>query len=447
MHSTNAAGSTTSYFSRPVTVDDTPPECAPPPLLYPATDALTDRVVRPCAHGGACDRGPHGDLTWLGLDSTGVRAQFGAAACTDPESNISRIDVGVAYRGGAPEPSIVSWQTFVPPVWVALAWPASKRPLLAGNMHYVQPRCRNGAWASTFCEPLMFQVDGSPPTCFPPLVRLIGGGAIYWAQPESTQLRVGFQAAMYDDESGMLAVEYALQESADSVPRPGPLREPPLASANLTRLAGLDHKAPLPAEATAHDLRLTHGRWYRVLADATNGVGLTTGWCPSPWVLVDMTPPTDGAAIVVRDSSDSYLETPPDVQHQASTDLVYITLRGFEDDESGIYAFFVSLVRARDGCPLTLEQRFQHSSLIQFMVELRHGDSFQVRVRALNYANLVSDATSTTMTVDATPPVVGFVADFGIADEEVDLIRGPNAVWTILWEVLSSVACRWPSVQ
>ena len=31
---------------------------------------------------------------------------------------------------------------------------------------------------------------------------------------------------------------------------------------------------------------MAHGRWYRVLARATNGVGLVGDWCPTPWLLV-----------------------------------------------------------------------------------------------------------------------------------------------------------------
>ena len=117
---------------------------------------------------------------------------------------------------------------------------------------------------------------------------------------------------------------------------------------------------------------------------------MTAPWCPSPWILIDTTPPTPGVAIVLRSSDDAYLEKPPDAAYQFSTEWVYITLRDFYDFESGIYAYYVTLIRP-DGCPITLEQRFAHSLLIQFRVPLTHMQSLRVRVRTLNFAGLTSD--------------------------------------------------------
>ena len=257
-----------------------------------------------------------------------------------------------------------------------------------------------------------------------------------------------------------------------------------------------------------------------MLARGTNGVGMAMDeWCPSPWILIDRTPPSLGRAIVVRNTDDAFLESPPDAPGQHSTEWVYLTLReclagaqppvssdvglsapsvcasaslaipagNFTDEQSGMYGFYVSVV-GLDGwpvaprpffhytqqhsliafswprhrlsilwfasdsalflprhhtsdrlptyrwCQVALEQFFRHSSLIQFPVALKHRQAIQVHVRAVNNAGLVATATSESVVVDATPPAISFVSDFGTADEDVDVVKGPDVDWVVVWE-------------
>ena len=41
----------------------------------------------------------------------------------------------------------------------------------------------------------------------------------------------------------------------------------------LTPLPWLEHEGRAPTKMTIYNLHLTHGRWHRVLAEGTNGVG------------------------------------------------------------------------------------------------------------------------------------------------------------------------------
>ena len=59
------------------------------------------------------------------------------------------------------------------------------------------------------------------------------------------------------------------------------------------------------SEQMVYSLSLKQGHYYRLLASATNGVGLETGSpCPTPWVLVDTTPPTAGSVTLVQSPDD-----------------------------------------------------------------------------------------------------------------------------------------------
>ena len=124
-----------------------------------------------------------------------------------------------------------------------------------------------------------------------------------------------------------------------------------------TPLPELSHLGSPPVDLVALGLRLEHNQRYRVHATAVNGVGLTSP-CVTNWLLVDRTGPTWGSVLVLRQPSDAYLPTPPDASFQPHTDVVYVTLRGFEDAESGLETFYVS-VYGEDGWPLLLDALYQ----------------------------------------------------------------------------------------
>ena len=432
VHARNGAGSESTFFSRPLAVDDTAPECTTPnPSLLPASGDLRDAIVYPRAGGSY-----FASLTWLGPTASGVRFVADQTLCVDPESGISKVEVGIGYRPGTSTPSVVPFHDVVPPVIHSIEFTST---LAEGYAHYLLMRCTNGARASTFCAPPEFMVDNSGPLCFPYLAKLRGEGfSPHWAQAARTRLTVEYALAMRDDETGFHSIEYGLQRSAPNLPKPGPARGKaqgawPPHEDDVTLLPQANHEGDPPASLTIYGLELIHGLWYRVLARGHNRVGMPMEWCPSYWVQIDATPPTTGRAIILRSSDDALLDAPPDAAYQYRTDHVYLTLRGFEDGESGLWGFMVSVL-GLDGWPVAIEQPFYGAFFISFPVALQHRQGVRVKVRALNYAGLESVVVSGVVMVDATPPVISHVSDFGVGGEESDLVRGPDLDWVVLWE-------------
>eukprot|EP00964_Phaeocystis_antarctica_P013572 scaffold7450_cov76-Phaeocystis_antarctica.AAC.1 len=357
VHATNQAGMTSSFFSRPITVDTTRPVCVAPKVL-PASNRSTDAVVYSCAQEGDCNRGYYGTFMWVGpqISGLGVFAQGGM--CTDPESGISAVEIGVARRSRLAhgEPAVAALRNVVPPTAHLIAFDA---PLKAGMNHFLVARCANGAGVTTFCDAPMFVVDGTPPECAYYRARTLGEGHMSWAHANAGRLTIDFSQGLWDEHTGMQRMHYALEVAGTEFsgwnkPPPGKRAEWP--PAQLTPLPWVEHEGRAPTKMTIYNLNMTHGRWHRVLAEGINGVGLVAEWCPSPWVLVDLTPPTAGRAIIVRTSDEAFSESPSDALFQSRTDFVYMTLRDFADEESGMFAFQISLIGA-DGWPITLEQQ------------------------------------------------------------------------------------------
>ena len=96
---------------------------------------------------------------------------------------------------------------------------------------------------TSFCDRTAFQVDATFAECRWYLVSLRGEGRMAWAQAEPGRLTARFNKGVYDQESGITSVEYALQESGAHVQIPGPPRGykawPP---ANMMRLRDASHE-------------------------------------------------------------------------------------------------------------------------------------------------------------------------------------------------------------
>ena len=383
----------------PPPFDTSQPVCDAPPEILPATNLSTDAVVNPLI-----GRGYHGNFTWVGPNVSGLRVRVQEGMCRDPESGISAVEVGVE--------AVAALRSVVPPTEDVIAFDA---PLEAGMNHYLISRCVNGAGVtSSFCDAPMFVVDGSPPECAYYRAETFGEGHMSTFHGNAGRLTIGFKWALWDEHTGLQGVRYALEVAG---------------AEQLTPLPWAAHDGRAPTKMTIYNLSMTHGRRHRVLAEGINGVGLVTEWCPSPWVLVDLTPPISGSVIVVQTSDKAF-----PVVAQSRTDRVYMTLRDFNDPESGMYAFKISLIGA-DGAPISSETTVSHSSLVQLPVSLRHNQSFKVKVRAQNYAGLEVLATSTQVVVDTTPPVFSYVSDFGLGEDELDTIKERSLDWVVVWEV------------
>ena len=160
----------------------------------------------------------------------------------------------------------------------------------------------------------MFVVDGSPPECAYDGAKTFGEGHVSTVQANAGRLTIGFKQALWDEHTGLQGARYALEVAG---------------AEQLTPLPWAAHDGRAPTKMTIYNLSMTHGRRHRVLAEGINGVGLVTEWCPSPWVLVDLTPPISGSVIVVQTSDEAF-----PVVAQSRTDRVYMTLRDFNDPES-----------------------------------------------------------------------------------------------------------------
>ena len=180
----NMAGGRASTWSEPITVDFTPPTCASLKLT-PMGNDLKDNIIPSCAAGGRCDRGFFGGYNWLGAEAAGVLVD--GSACTDDESGIASLQMGVGSKSGtddliAPQPVTAGSA----PDGTPISFGALGR-LSPSTLYYVNVRCSNKAGLAKLCLPAEFRVDTTPPTCYPEIARLNGGGAL--KVPLSSPLR------------------------------------------------------------------------------------------------------------------------------------------------------------------------------------------------------------------------------------------------------------------
>ena len=173
----------------------------------------------------------------------------------------------------------------------------------------------------------------------------------------------------------------------------------------------MSHSELPPTASYATNLSLQHGHIYRLVAVAQNGVGVSSPACVSSSVVVDVTPPVASAVRVVHSDFQAVEEPTFEASYQTSTKAVRIALNGFEDLESELEGFYITVKRT-DGWILAREVRVGVKDLVAFPVDLRHGQAFRVSVRAKNFARLETAAFSLPVTVDTSPPIISYVADY-----------------------------------
>eukprot|EP00966_Prymnesium_polylepis_P191993 4449195-Prymnesium_polylepis.2 len=183
----------------------------------------------------------------------------------------------------------------------------------------------------------------------------------------------------------------------------------------------MSHTGLPPTDTFAQGLQLLHGHTYRLVATALNGVGLSSPPCVSTDVVVDMTSPVAGIVRVVH--SDVQAEEEPDFEarFQFSTQVIRFAPTGFEDPESDLEGYYVSVQRS-DGWILAREVRIGVKPLVALPARLRHGQRFTVTVRAMNFAEDDTIVESNLVQVDTTPPVINYVADYVQGTAEVDFV-------------------------
>ena len=86
----------------------------------------------------------------------------------------------------------------------------------------------------------------------------------------------------------------------------------------------------------------------------------------------------------------------------------------------------MDLIDVEMGTPLIQDQFLPVSDQISVSVKLYHLQVVQLHWTAVNHATLTASSESGYVTVDATPPVIDYVADFDIGSAERDLVGGAD---------------------
>ena len=195
-----------------------------------------------------------------------------------------------------------------------------------------------------------------------------------------------FVGALSDDETGILRIEYVLED---------------LTTHEVLHLERYTHPG-LPRDqngektdsVTIRNLTLSHNHTYRVNATAFNGVSVPLAQpCATSTVLVDTTPPVTGPVYIVFSDEEGLKPEPYATSFQYSTKVLRIAARNFSDPESGLTTFWVRVDRT-DGIVI---QEYTWINLREFItldVQLRHGQSFRATWRADNHAELTSEVRS-----------------------------------------------------
>ena len=447
---TNLAGGLTNMWSELAIADWTLPTCVAPKLVAPGS-RRTDLIKRSCAHGGCCESTePHctnSDYDWIGNLSAGVRMHIGSTypgapggTCTDPDSGIAHLAYGIGLGHGvnnlrAPMDATVGGNT------LPLRWWSSFHNLrqLASEVHYANLVCTNGVTHRVLCPEVTFKIDITPPTCNYPIPSVLGEGEFKWVQWDNRKLWVDYQNSIRDRETQLLDVNYILVEYAPEYVDGDWCENKPcrqrLSASNVTRrmsLRWLNHRGEPRPPGYQMPLELRHGFYYRVWAHATNNVGLQTEPCPTQSVLIDITKPVVGTIHVVQWYADMFRDGVRHAEWQWNPDIIMMQMKGFEDPESGIYAFYATIYDL-EGTILFPESFIQLKEYSSFPMSLSHMQSFYIHFRLLNHAKLTSTYTSNVTTVDVTPPVIRYVGDFGTGSSELDFIKGPDLTWSVFF--------------
>ena len=417
----NKAGGRANVWSDPILLDYTPPECKLT-NIGPVSDAPKDNLVLGCAAGGQCDRGNAGGYSWFGNDAAGVR--INGAMCSDDESGVADVTLGIGSSSGVSdlfEPIALRLRS----EGEAIASETSEVVSFSGmarhekdhGIYYINVRCKNKAGLERLCLPAEFRIDVTPATCYPEIAILHSGGSLHeefpWVSPYDTQLTINFENAFVDVESGLLSVSYELEEAPPEMVAgdwcegsPCAQRRDESAPTIITPLQlGESVQGGVP-ETTVHALSLQQAHYYRVLGRAINGVGLSSSEpCASPWMLVDTTEPIAGRVTIVQTAAERDDREPTPAHFVPKTSALHVVLSDWNDPESGLYAYYASAEKA-DGTPLVVNAYIEQVPAATLPMTLAHNDRVRITWRAINHAGLKVDASSNTVLVDFTPPMV-----------------------------------------
>lgn len=428
---TNPAGLTSTTYSETIIADWTRP-VVETPFLSSLTEDSRDGVVQRWEYPpGASTWGGIRGFAWVGEFAGGIRVlspqstcglrgvgdddpqALGPCICNDPESGIHSLHLVIGSRPAADDVMVAQDITGLDDVPLRLDFGGAATPTPGSNgmlrevphgeITYATIRCRNGANVHTdSAPPGQFRVDRTPPVCLGDYA-VLGEGDLPAAQHVTSRLMVrGFTGVFWDAETGIRSVEYTLRDLTNGTDASLPL---------------LGHVG-LPTQLqVVNGLTLLHNHTYLIYGVPTSSTGLTGPACATSATLIDVTPPQQGSVSVVRSTLEALEPSPSAAAYQSSARAIYIVAAGFADEESGLDAYHVGVIRS-DGWILAPETRVALSNFVAFPTELQHGQSFYVTWRAVNRAGDSTNMTSAVVTVDVTPPVIEYVTNFGLGDDQ-----------------------------
>jgi hypothetical protein len=195
-------------------------------------------------------------------------------------------------------------------------------------------------------------------------------------------------------------------------------------AAEPVELAMAAHDGQPRDDITVLDLKLLHHHTYLIRISVENHVGLTHS-CMTSQVTIDTTPPDAGVVLILQHDEDNEVAMPTASHYQYSTKILRISTRNFADAESGILGYMATVYRS-DGWLILPEVWVGSREFMTVAVDMIDRQSFYAVIRAINMAELSTSVHSTTVTIDATPPMIDFVRD--IVPSTI-----PNLVGATMW--------------
>jgi hypothetical protein len=328
------------------------------------------------------------------VDTSGPTAgPVSDGAGVDIDFQVSTSSIGANWTGFADAQSGITgyeWAIGTTPggtdvqgfVAVGLATSASNGALAlaGGQIYFVTVRATSGAGATVQANSDGVTVDTTGPTAG---TVADGPGADLDWQASTTTLSANW-SGFADPESAITGYEWAIGTTSGG-----------------TQVQGFVGVG-LAGSASNGALTLTDGQIYFVTVRATNGAGGTV-LANSDGVTVDATGPTPGS---VRDGAGA------DLDWQASTTALSANWSGFADLQSGITGYQWAIGTSPGG---TQVQGFTSVALAtsasNTSLALTSGQIYFVTVLATSGTGATVQAISDGVTVDASPPTAGTVAD------------------------------------
>lgn len=297
--------------------------------------------------------------------------------CTDPESGIAeyKYAVGTTPHGT----QVLNWTS------AGTNTSANIGPLalVDGVTYYISVKAVNGAGVTGSDG----TTDGITIDLTPPTTPMVTDDGNYTT--DGTQLHAKWSAA--DPQSGIVLYEYSIGTSCGA-----------------TDMLGWT-PAETSTEATITGLTLQSGIRYFINVRATNGAGTTSQVGCSDGIFVESTPPTTP---VVTDEG-AYTQSTTTLRASWTS----------EDPETGIARFEYSIGTQPAGTDVVdWTDVGTQTSIERTNLNLSHGVTYYINVRAVNGIGLVSEiGSSDGITVDTTPPGLPTVNDGNFSSSATEL--------------------------